>query len=181
MPRLRHRFLVLAMLATGAITMASAADAAVQLRVGVRPDTLVHCGRGQLAFALWNDGADPLRVKLYVSLAYGDSAEIGPRPFRANLDPHQLIRREAEFLVPPVLPTGRYTLHVRAVASDSSQVETVTRFVVMPADCSFGDPSSAPVSLLLDGIGASLGLDVPTPTVRGTWGAIKRRYDSTPR
>lgn len=180
MPRLRHRFLMLALLVTSVAAVARPAGAGVQLRVGVRPDTLVHCGRGQLAFALWNDGADPLRVRVYVSLAHDDSTEIGPRQFRATLEPHQLVRREAEFLVPPGLPTGRYALRVLAVASDSSQAEVVARFVVTSSQCSIGDPSPALVSLLLDGIGASLGLDVPTPTIRGTWGAIKRRYDSTP-
>ena len=180
MPRLRHRFILLALMAVSAIAAAVPSSAAVQVRVGVRPDTLVHCGRGLLNFALWNDGADPLRVKVYVSITHQDTTEIGPRVFRAPLEPHQLISREATFFVPPLLPTGRYALRVLAVASDSSRTEAVARFTVMPSECSIGDPASAP-SLLLDGIGEGLGLDVSTPAIRGTWGAIKRRYDSTPR
>lgn len=180
MPRLRHRFIFVALLALCAVATAAPSSAAVQVRVGVRPDTLVHCGRGQLTFALWNDGEDPLRVKVYVSITHGDSTEIGPRVFRAPLEPHQLVRREATFFVPPALPTGRYALRVLAVASDSSRTEAVAPFVVMPSECSIGDPLMAP-SLLLDGIGEGLGLDVSTPAIRGTWGAIKRRYDSKPR
>lgn len=180
MPRLPHRFIVLGLMILGAVATAIPASAAVQVRAGVRPDTLVHCGRGQLTFALWNDGEDPLRVKVYVSITHEDTTEIGPRAFRAPLEPHQLVRREAAFFVPPALPTGRYALRVLAVASDSSRAEAVARFVVTTSECSFGDPSTAP-SLLLDGIGEGLGLDVSTPAIRGTWGAIKRRYDSTPR
>ena len=119
-PRLRHRFILLALMAVSAIAAAVPSSAAVQVRVGVRPDTLVHCGRGLLNFALWNDGEDPLRVKVYVSITHEDTTEIGPRVFRAPLEPHQLVRREATFFVPPLLPTGRYALRVLAVASDSS-------------------------------------------------------------
>ena len=181
MPRLPHRFFCLVLMALSAVAMASAANAAVLVRAGVRPDTLVHCGRGQLTFALWNDGADALRVKVYVSLAHEDTAEFGPRAFRAILEPHQLVRREAVFPVPPMLPTGNYALRVLAIAADSSRSEAVARFVVMASECSIGDPASAPAALLLDGISEGLGLDVSTPAIRGTWGAIKRRYDSTPR
>ena len=51
-----------------------------------------------------------------------------------------------------MLPTGNYALRVLAVAADSSRSEAVARFVVMPSECSIGDPASAPAALLLDGI-----------------------------
>ena len=101
-----------------------------------------------------------------MSITHEDTTEIGPRVFRTPLEPHQLIRREATFFVPPGLPVGRYAVRVLAVASDSSRTEAVARFVVMPSECSVGDPALAP-SLLLDGIGEGLGLDVSTPAIRG--------------
>jgi len=172
---------MLALLIATSAGMSATASAAVQVRLGVKPETLVHCGRGQIAFALWNDGENPLRVRVFVSLTHDDTTEIGPLVFRAHLEPHQLIRREAEFFVPPALPVGRYALRVRAVASDSSRAEAIARFVVEPSECTIRDGTPTPLSLMLDGLGASLGLDLSTPTVRTSWGAIKRRYDGTPR
>src|SRR5438094_8847747 len=67
-------------IALGLLCLAStAASASVQLRVGTRSDTLQHCESGQLAFALWNDDAEPLRVRVFGQLGPGGVAQLGPR------------------------------------------------------------------------------------------------------
>ena len=159
---------------------ATRASAGVQVRLGVRPDTLRHCGQGQLALALWNDDAQPLRVRVYVSLAY-ESAEIGPVQLRTRLGPNELKQRAFDYPVPAALPIGHYALRMLAVASDSSRSEAIAPFVVLGSACTIGDAPPTPASVLLAVLAVGTGLDFPTPTVRGSWGALKQRYDSKAR
>jgi hypothetical protein len=158
---------------------ATAASASVQLRVGARPDTLQRCESGHLAFALWNDDAEPLRVRVFATLAHEDSVQIGPRQLRARLGPHELRTREFDFMVPQGLAAGRYELRMLAVASDSSHSEARVRFVVEDAGCSDGDTPPAAPSVFLDALAEGTGLDFATPNLRSTWGSVRRRYDST--
>jgi len=85
-----------------------------------------------------------------------------------------------DFIVPPGIPSGRYTLRLYAVASDSSRTEASAAFVVLPGGCS-DDGGATPQLLMLEAVAQGMGLDTPTPTVHGTWGALKRRYDNQPR
>ncbi len=169
---IRARLLLFAMLVGAAV--AGSAQAAVHLRLGVQPDTLAHCDRGHAALALWNDGTDTLRVRLYVSLRL-DSLTLGPRTLRTRLAPSELRQRSFDFEVPPFLPVGRYELRIFAVASDSSRSEGVAVFVVRRSGCSSTPSIDAP-SAMLDAIADATGFDIPTPTIQGSWGQLKRRY-----
>ena len=176
MHRIRYATLALALLIGLSSTPASGS---VQARVGVRPDTLQHCDHSQFSFALWNDGPDSLRVRLFVALEF-DSVTFGPHPLRTRLGPHEVRHRDVDFIVPPGIPSGRYTLRLYAVASDSSRTEASAAFVVLPGGCS-DDGGATPQLLMLEAVAQGMGLDTPTPTVHGTWGALKRRYDNQPR
>jgi len=154
------------------------ASAGVQLRVGVRPDSLKNCEQGHIGFALWNDDATQLRVRVFVSLTRDDSSRIGPIPLRTRLGPNELRKRALDFTVPARLAAGRYALEMVAVASDSSKSAAIASFVLLESACSAGDSPPAPASVLLDEMVAATGLDLATPTVRDTWGALRRRYDS---
>lgn len=161
----------LALLALGT----QAARASVQVRVGVRPDTLAHCDPGSFSFALWNDGPDSLRVRLFLLLEH-DSLSFG-HPLRVRLGSHDLRHREVGFVVPPGLPSGSYTLRLKAVASDSSRAEDSATFVVLPGGCGDGgDP--APQVALIESVAAGMGFDTATPTLHESWGGVKRRYDA---
>src|SRR5262245_43482660 len=154
------------------------AFASVQVRVGVRPDSLEHCEHGLLAFSLWNDGADTIRVRITASLTYADSVNLGPIMLRTRLAPHEVRHRDADFVVPPGIPEGGYALRVEAVGSDSSRAGATAHFEVLTGGCS-GDPGESPMPLLED-VAQGMGLDIPTPAVNTTWGGLKRRYDGNP-
>src|SRR2546426_10772704 len=113
------RCLLLASMMTALVS--TYASASVQLRVGVRPDSLRNCEQAHLGFALWNDDATPLRVRVFVSLARDDSARIGPIQLRTRLGPNELRKRALDFTVPAGLPAGRYALEMVATASGSSR------------------------------------------------------------
>jgi hypothetical protein len=175
--RIRSITCALALILLGA----GPASADVRLRLGVQPDTLVHCGSGHVTFALWNDGVDTLQVRVFVSLDVDSTRTVGPRPFRLRLAPRELVKRDFEFAVPPSLPVGDYTLGMLVMGSDSTRAGVRAKFTVALSRCTIGDAPAAAPELLLDSIAAGIDLDVPTPTLRSTWGEVKRRYDSTSR
>lgn len=175
---IRPRSIVLvALFAT--LALAGLAQAAVRVQVGVRPDTLAHCDQGRLAFALWNDGGDTLRVRLQVSLVH-DTTTLASVALRARLAPRETRGRDGHFVVPPRLPAGRYTIRVAAVASDSSRDSAEATFTVLEGGCSTGDPDPLAHAAVMGEVVTVLGLDVATPALRQTLGAVKRRWDETP-
>ena len=176
---IRTRILLPVLLALAAFVAPAAA--AVRLQFGVSPDTLAHCGRAHVAIAMWNDAPDTLRVRLYLSLTFRDSTNFEPVALRAKLGGHAIHQRSFEVPVPSILPIGRYTVHMLAVASDSSRSEVTQSFVVVPSACTLSDVPMLPASFVIDAIAGGSGLDQSTPTVRGTWGELKRRYDGASR
>jgi len=176
MSRLRILLVVLVMTAA----CVTGAKAGVRIRFVIDPEHLAHCESGRASLALWNDGPDSLRVNVYVSAAF-ETVYAGPRLLRARLGPRQIIRRALEFPVPPGLPAGRYSVSMMAVASDSSRDATADSLDVLDSGCPGGQLPALPANLVLDLVADGVGLDIPTATIEGSWGALKARYDSKPR
>jgi hypothetical protein len=175
MSRLRLSILVVLGLA-----VASTSAASVRARLAVRPDTLEHCDRGRLAFALWNDGPDTLRVRVHLTLVHDDSVVVRDVALRTRLTPREVRGREGDFTVPPRLPSGTWTIRIAAVASDSSRDTADASFTVLDGGCSTGEPDDTAAATMLAEVVATVGLDQSTPAARQTMGAVKRRWDGSP-
>lgn len=175
MSRLRLVALVLLGLAG-----ASIAEAGVRARMDVRPDTLERCDRARLAFALWNDGPDTLRVRVRLALVHDDTVIVRDVALRTRLGPREVRGREGEFTVPPRLPAGRWTIRLAAVASDSSRDTADASFTVLDGGCSRDESDDVAAATMLSEVVTAVGLDAATPATRQTLGAVKRRWDETP-
>jgi hypothetical protein len=162
------------------LAVASVAEAGVRARLSVRPDTLEHCDRARLGFALWNDGPDTLRVRVHLTLLHDDSVVVRDVALRTRLGPREVRGRDGEFTVPPRLPSGRWTVRLAAVASDSSRDTADASFTVLDGGCSRGESDDLASATMLAEVVTAVGLDVATPAARHTMGAVKRRWDGSP-
>jgi hypothetical protein len=179
-----RRLLLTVLLMLGlAAFLTTTATAAVRIRVGIRPDSIPQCGTGHWSSVLWNTGADSIRVRVSISLVYQDTLHLGPVSGIARLGPRDLRAREFDFLVPPALPEGHYVVVVRAAASDSTYDESVADLTVLPHDCPAPATRISPSAALLQSLLESLALepDRTTPAIQDSWGALKRRYYTSPK
>ena len=111
------------------------ASADVQLRVGVRPDTLSQCSMGHAFAAIANTGTHRIMARLCLRMVHADSTIIGPICGRIALAPGERRMRDFSFLVPPRMPVGNYAIVVNAFASDSTSDRAAAPFVVIPGAC----------------------------------------------
>jgi len=156
--------------------MASAAVAAVHVRVAVNPTTIQQCSSGTMLVALRNDGTSPILAHVCFALTRNDTVIAGPLCGRAPLAAGETRTREFTFFVPRVLPPGDYAVDARAQASDGSSDHSSAAFTVTANDTC--RPASTEPGSVLDGIiqGSGLSSEDPTPIAPSTWGELKIHY-----
>jgi hypothetical protein len=163
-----------------AVMPAATAAAAVHVRATVAADTLAQCSSAHFSAALWNSGADTLRVRVLVSLVARDSFPLGTLIGTTTLLPGEVRTREFDVPMPARLAPGPYTLDLRAIAPDATEDRSAVRFAVGAADCPLaagagtGDPGLDLMSAVSRGL--SLEPDAATPTLHNSWGQLKARY-----
>lgn len=161
-------------------TLASAASAAVHVRVAVDPSTIPQCSFGHLFLALNNDGTSPILARVCFALSRNDTILFGPLCGRVQLAAGETRSHEFRFFVPPRLPVGSYKIDVHARGSDGSSDAASATFAVTaaatPAACV--PAAVAPEQELLNGVLSSSGLtpEAPTGNRAQTWGSLKLFY-----
>ena len=154
---------------------ASAALAAVHVRVAVDPQVIPQCSRAHFFFGLGNDGTEPIRVRVGISLLHDGNVVAGPFTVPTHLAAGQQVSHEFNFWMPPFVPLGHYGFALHAAGSDGSTEDSTALFEVATGSCRWPGPSASPVDELMRQILAGIG-DRPTPTAPQPWGGIKQLY-----
>jgi hypothetical protein len=176
---MRARLLALSFLTVATMAFAQVSTAAVHVRIAITPATISQCGRGQMLFAVSNDGTSPILARLCWELARNDTTLLGPICGRLPIPAGGQLQHEFDFLVPPVMPVGDYALRVHAMGSDGSSDDAVATFTVVAGSPMACRPApGAPESNLLQSLMTSSGItpDTVTPTSSSTWGQVKLIY-----
>ena len=154
---------------------ASAALAAVHVRVALDPQVIPQCSRGHFLFALGNDGTEPIRARVGISLLHDGNVVAGPFTVPTRLAAGQRVSHEFNFWMPPFVPVGHYGFALHAAGSDGSSDDSTALFEVARGTCNWPIPSFAPFDELLRQIVAGIG-DTPTANQNQAWGAVKALY-----
>ena len=154
---------------------ASAALAAVHVRVAVDPQVVPQCSRAHLFFGLGNDGTEPIGVRVGISLLHDGTVVAGPFTMATRLAAGQHRSHEFDFFMPPLVPLGRYAFVTRAAATDGSSDESAAPFEVVSGTCLPPGTSTVPLDELMRRILAGIG-DAPTPANSRPWGVVKELY-----
>jgi hypothetical protein len=171
-----RRLLACALSAALLLCGASLAAAAVHVRVAVDPPTIPQCTRAHLAFAIGNNGTDPVVARLGIELLRGDQVLLGPIPLRRRLAAGEQHSHEFDFFMLPV-PAGRYALRIGVQASDGSTDTSTAAFEVIlatpPNPCARQQGAESQLLLaLIQGLAS----DTPTATDPRVWGTVKELY-----
>lgn len=154
---------------------ASAALAAVHVRVAVDPQVIPQCSRAHFFFGLGNDGTEPIRVRVGISLLHDGNVVAGPFTVPTRLAAGQRVSHEFNFFMPPFVPVGHYGFALHAAGSDGSSENSTALFEVVSGSCTWPKPSASPFDELMQQILAGIG-DTPTATQNQIWGSVKRLY-----
>ena len=154
---------------------ASAAFAAVHVRMAVEPQVVPQCSRARLFFGLGNDGTEPIGVRVGIALLHDGNVVAGPFSMTTRLAAGQHRSHEFDFFMPPLAPLGHYAFAARATATDGSSDESAAPFEVVSGTCLPPGTSIAPLDELLRRILAGIG-DTPTPASGRSWGVVKELY-----
>jgi hypothetical protein len=169
------RFLRL-VLATSLLSVcASAAIAAVHVRVAVDPQVIPQCSRAHFLFALGNDGTSPIGVRVGIALLHDGQVIAGPFTLMTRLAAGQRRSHEFDFFVPSLVPTGQYAFAARAQATDGSSDASLAPFEVVASACTTPGNNASPTDDLLRQILNGLGY-APTGVDSRPWGAVKELY-----
>ena len=163
--------------ATSLLLMAaSAASAAVHVRVAIDPQTIPLCSRAHFSFELGNDGTLPIGVRVGIALLREGQPIAGPIPFMTRLAAGQRRTIGFNFFMPPLVPLGSYAFAARAQATDGTSSQSVAPFDVVQGTCATPGTGIQPTDELMRQILQGIAGGTPTATEQSPWGAVKQLY-----
>ena len=162
--------------ATSLLLMAaSAASAAVHVRVSIDPQTIPLCSRAHFSFGLGNDGTRPIGVRVGIALLR-EGQPIAAIPFMTRLAAGQRRAIEFNIFMPPLVPLGSYAFVARAQATDGTSSQSAAPFDVVQGTCATPSTGIQPTDELMRQILQGIAGGTPTATEQSPWGAVKQLY-----